>query len=160
MTDFIAGEYYSVGGNRHSAAADWSVTSGFLAFGADQNVGLWSPKDKTKPGLSALLGGHSDAVTAVKFLPSLAGSSPELLVTGSADGKLIVWKATAAGNTFEPTLTQTAHVGTVNVIAALGQHNVFATGGADGQVKLWQAKQENVEVLADISLKPRLIPSL
>lgn len=158
MTDFIAGEYYSVGGNRHSAAADWSVTSGFLAFGADQNVGLWSPKDKTKPGLSALLGGHSDAVTAVKFLPSLAGSSPELLVTGSADGKLIVWKATAAGNTFEPTLTQTAHVGTVNVIAALGQHNVFATGGADGQVKLWQAKQENVEVLADISLKPRLIP--
>lgn len=158
MTDLIAAEYYSVGGNRHSAAADWSVTSGLVAFGADQNVGLWSPKDKIKPGVSAILGGHSDKVTSVKFLSSLSESSPELLVTGSADGKLIVWKASLQGSPFESAHTQTAHVGTVNVIAALGQRNVFATGGADGKVKLWRVGQDNLEALAEIPLKPRLIP--
>ncbi|KAK5065045.1 hypothetical protein LTR84_000880 [Exophiala bonariae] len=158
MTDHIAAEYYSAGGNRNSAAADWSATSGIIAFGANQNVGLWSPTDKAILGVSALLGSHSDTVTSVRFLPLLSDSSPELLVTGSADGQLIVWKASLQGIPFQPAHKEIAHVGTVNVIAALGRGNIFATGGADGKVKLWRVGQDNVEALTEIPLKPRLIP--
>lgn len=39
----VTTEYISVGGNRHSAAADWDVQSGILAFGADNNIALWDP---------------------------------------------------------------------------------------------------------------------
>lgn len=157
MTELIVDEYYSVGGNRHSAAADWSVASGLVAFGADQNVGIWSPQNTSQPGLSALLRGHSDKVTAVKFLSAQSDSSSELLVTGSADGKLILWKATLS-KTFVSAVTVDAHIGTVNVIASLGRGSIFATGGADAKVKLWRVNQENVEALAEVSLKPRFIP--
>lgn len=37
-TDFVA-----AGGNRHPAAADWDVTSGLLAYGAENNIALWKP---------------------------------------------------------------------------------------------------------------------
>lgn len=158
MTELIVDEYYSVGGNRHSAAADWSVASGVVAFGADQNVGIWCPRDRSQPGLSALLGGHSDKVTAAKFLSVPSDSSSELLVTGSANGELILWKSGALNNTFTQSAIITAHVGTVNVIASLDQSNVFATGGADSKVKLWRVNQENVEALAEVQLKPRFIP--
>ena len=36
-------EYIAVGGNRHPSAADWDVTNGLVAFGADRNVALWRP---------------------------------------------------------------------------------------------------------------------
>ena len=36
-------EYIAVGGNRHPSAADWDITSGLVAFGADRNVALWRP---------------------------------------------------------------------------------------------------------------------
>jgi elongator complex protein 2 len=42
MTD-VKLDYISVGGNRHSAAADWDRKSGVLAFGADNNIALWDP---------------------------------------------------------------------------------------------------------------------
>lgn len=36
-------DYISVGGNRHSSAADWDTESGLLAFGADNNIAIWDP---------------------------------------------------------------------------------------------------------------------
>lgn len=39
----VTTDYISVGGNRHPGAADWDVSSGVLAFGADNNVALWEP---------------------------------------------------------------------------------------------------------------------
>ena len=36
-------DYIAIGGNRHPAAADWDTESGFVAFGADQNIALWQP---------------------------------------------------------------------------------------------------------------------
>lgn len=35
--------YLAAGGNKHPAAADWDITSGLLAYGADNNVALWEP---------------------------------------------------------------------------------------------------------------------
>ena len=36
-------EYIAAGGNRHPSSADWDPASGVLAYGADQNIALWSP---------------------------------------------------------------------------------------------------------------------
>lgn len=41
---FITTDYISVGANRHPAAADWDKQLDVLAFGADNNVALWSPR--------------------------------------------------------------------------------------------------------------------
>lgn len=40
-------EYIAVGGNRHSAAADWDATTGLVAFGSSRNVALWKPMVST-----------------------------------------------------------------------------------------------------------------
>ena len=40
-------EYIAVGGNRHSAAADWDTTTGLVAFGSNRNVALWKPMVST-----------------------------------------------------------------------------------------------------------------
>ena len=36
-------DYIAVGGNRHPAAADWDPVTGLVAFGAGNNVALWTP---------------------------------------------------------------------------------------------------------------------
>ena len=36
-------DYLTIGGNRNSAAADWDLKTGLLAYGADHNVALWRP---------------------------------------------------------------------------------------------------------------------
>jgi len=41
-------EFLAAGGNRHPAAADWDPASGVLAFGAGNNVALWSPLVRKK----------------------------------------------------------------------------------------------------------------
>ncbi|EXJ79646.1 hypothetical protein A1O3_07925 [Capronia epimyces CBS 606.96] len=151
----IVPEYLSVGGNRHSAAADWSASSssGLLAFGADQNVAIWEPLHDTGRGIHALLSGHSSKVTAVKFLPCH-------LVTGSASGDLLVFEFHGHGPSQSWTLLDRAkaHDGTVNAIATFDRGNAFVTGGADGNLKLWWIGQEKLELGATIPLTPRFIP--
>ncbi|OCT50773.1 Elongator complex protein 2 [Cladophialophora carrionii] len=163
MTASVVSEYYSAGGNRHSGAADWSASSGLVAFGADQNVGIWSPLNDAGRGISALLSGHKAKVTAVRFLTCPSSSTPdELLVTGSADGEIAAWNQDGSSRQGRwHCLTRVpAHDGTVNTIYCLGAHNIFATGGADATVKVWrvQAEESRIEALATLPLKPRFIP--
>ncbi|KIW71115.1 hypothetical protein PV04_03320 [Phialophora macrospora] len=163
MTASIESEYYSAGGNRHSGAADWSAKSGLLAFGADQNVAVWSPLSDSACGISALLSGHGAKVTAVKFLTcSSATGSDQLLVTGDADGGIAVW--TQDGSTQQvrwKCLNRVkAHDGTVNTVSCLVGSNIFVTGGADATVKVWrvQVEEGKIEALATLRLRPRFIP--
>jgi elongator complex protein 2 len=161
MPAIVENEYYSVGGNRHSGAADWSVASGLLAFGADQNVAIWSMLDDgdSGHGIVALLAGHSSKVTAVQFvsLPQHDGC----LVTGSANGEILVWRRLDhATKRWICSERLAAHDGTVNTIATLGrgQSDVFVTGGADATVKLWKLGEGKPEALSTLSLEPRYIP--
>lgn len=158
MPPAIKDDYYSVGGNRHSAAADWSATSSVLAFGADHNVGIWSPLNDSGRGISSLLGGHSGKVTAVKFLPFRQEIPGELLVTGSADGEISVWREDTQTQQWIRLDKATAHGGSVNTIAALNQSSIFATGGADAKLMLWRVHVEKIQPLSSFSLVPRLIP--
>lgn len=151
-------EYISVGGNRHSAASDWSASSGFLAFGADQNVAIWEPLKDAGHGITTLLSGHSSKVTAVRFCSHPKEALSGNLVTGSANGELLVWKFHGSTTTWTLLDKTTAHEGTVNTIATYDHKDVFVTGGADAKVKIFRIEEEKLELLATLPLKPRFIP--
>ncbi|KAL3479430.1 6-phosphofructo-2-kinase-domain-containing protein [Aspergillus californicus] len=123
----ITAEYISVGGNRHPAAADWDVESGVLAYGADNNVALWDPRDECQRGVFSVLVGHTDKVNVVRFYTCPTTGS-KLLLTGSVD----------CTRRFTNTLTLTDHTGSINTIATCEGLDIIATGAADGTVKIWR----------------------
>ena len=158
MTSFVRAEYLSVGGNRNSGAADWSTTLGLVAFGADQNVGIWAPSDPLTSGTTALLISHTAKVTAVKFLSDSSRPNEELLVTGCASGELAVWAQADLDRLWTCLHKTQAHDGTLNTITCLGQSNIIVTGGADAKVKIWRIEGGSVKALATVPLKPRFMP--
>ncbi|KAI1618048.1 elongator complex protein 2 [Exophiala viscosa] len=156
MPPVIEDEYRTVGGNKNSAAADWSVASGLVSFGADQNVAIWSPLNGSGRGLSSLLSGHNAKVTAVKFLStSDEPATSEVLVTGAADGEIRLWET---GERWKCVDKATAHDGSVNTIAVLSQSSVFATGGADAEIRLWRVDNGKLQALSSLTLKPKFMP--
>ncbi|KIV85166.1 hypothetical protein PV11_00896 [Exophiala sideris] len=156
MPPVIEDEYYTAGGNRNTAAADWSVGSGLVSFGADQNVAIWSPLNDSGRGVSSILSGHTSKVTALKFLPSSNNiTTSEILVTGAADGEIRHWEA---GERWKCVDKTTAHDGSVNAVAVLDQSSIFATGGADAKIRLWRVENGKLVGLSTLTLKPRFIP--
>ncbi|KAA8643195.1 hypothetical protein EYZ11_010323 [Aspergillus tanneri] len=157
----VTTEYISVGGNRHPAAAAWDVQSGVLAFGADNNVALWDPAENSHRGVYALLTGHTDKVSAIKFY-TCPTSGQKLLLTGSVDHTLRLWRADPSdARQFSLVYTLEGHTGSVNAIAVANGTDVVASGAADGSVKLWRIITQNGvmgEIIQTISMKPRFFP--
>lgn len=89
--------------------------------------------------------GHHDSVTCVKFL-----YSSRLLISGSSDGKIKIWKFD--GQTLKLAKTLDDHKKSVTTIAATPTANVFVSGGSDGQLNFWTVDmKENDEV--DVCLR-------
>ncbi|KAL5337087.1 WD40-repeat-containing domain protein [Aspergillus crustosus] len=157
----VATEYISVGGNRHPAAADWDVQSGILAYGADNNVALWSPQDESHRGVYAVLVGHADKVSAVKFY-TCPTTGTKLLLTGSADRTVRIWRAEPIDQRrFAHALTLTDHTGSINAIATNAGLDIIAIGAADGTVKIWRVgvkESINGELLQNIPTRPHYFP--
>ncbi|KAE8306581.1 WD40-repeat-containing domain protein [Aspergillus transmontanensis] len=158
----ITSDYISVGGNRHPAAADWDVQSGVLAFGADNNVALWYPKDKFQRGVYSLLVGHTDKVNAVRFY-TCPTTGTKLLITASADHTIRIWRA-VTGTYLQFTHAQIleGHTSSINTIAVSDGADLVASGAADGSVKIWrimlQGEGTKSELLTTIVMKPRFFP--
>ncbi|KAM3073510.1 Elongator subunit elp2 [Clarireedia jacksonii] len=154
----ITAEYLSAGANRHPSTADWNE-SGILAYGTDRNIALWHPGNETTKGVFQLLGGHTDTVNVVKFLPKTHG----LIVSGSVDKTVRIWKPDSTTNdAFQSyTCIQTIadHASTINCIAVTEGFRVFATGSADAIVKIWKLDENDVASLQQsITITPRLFP--
>ncbi|PGH13181.1 hypothetical protein AJ80_06427 [Polytolypa hystricis UAMH7299] len=157
-------DYISVGGNRHPAAADWDSQSGLLAFGADNNVALWDTTDPYHKGVYALLVGHTGTVNAVRFY-TCPSSGSRLLITGSADRTIRVWQpstATSSPRIFTLAATLEGHENSINCIAVARNSGVFASGAADGTVRIWRVVSGDGKIhgklLETIALKPRYFP--
>jgi elongator complex protein 2 len=155
MQDLATAEYLSAGGNRHSAASDWSHVHALLAYGADQNIALWDPLDESKKGVTALLSGHEAKVTSLTF--AKVSNVMPLLISGSADGQIRAWRQ-VDGRRWANESSTKAHEGAVNCITSLNGTNIFATGGADAVVKLWSFAEGGLVCLHSLRPKPRLIP--
>ncbi|CEO58463.1 hypothetical protein PMG11_03187 [Penicillium brasilianum] len=157
----VTTDYISVGGNRHPGAADWDVQSGMLAFGADNNVALWNPLDDSHKGVYALLVGHSDKVSVVRFYTCPA-SGTKFLLTGSVDRTIKVWKQEECDSrNYNQVASLHGHEGSVNAIAVADGTDIVASGAADGTVRIWRigALNELKCVLVEtIPMKPRFFP--
>ncbi|KAK2761381.1 hypothetical protein FQN54_001903 [Arachnomyces sp. PD_36] len=154
-------EYINVGGNRHPAAADWNLHSGLLAYGADNNVALWDPTDKSGRGVYALLVSHTDKVNAVKF--HTHPSTGSCLLTGSIDRTIRVWQPSpASSRSFTHVSTLQGHDGSINSIAAVDNSDIIASGAADGTVRIWKLLNDGGGVRGDLQetivMKPRFFP--
>ncbi|KAL2786053.1 6-phosphofructo-2-kinase-domain-containing protein [Aspergillus keveii] len=143
-----------VGGNRHPAAADWDVQSGILAYGADNNVALWNPLR----GVYAVLVGHSDKVSVVRFY-TCPTTGTKLLLTGSVDCTVRIWRAEPTDpRLFTQAVTLTGHTGSINAIATAEGVDIIATGAADGTVKIWRIEVGEAlkgDLLENLPMKPR-----
>lgn len=145
--------YAAAGGNTHPSSADWAPS--LLAFGAGNNLALWNPEDVSTRGITALLSAHTDTINAVRILDCPTG---RYIVTGSADKKIFLWKRTCNGTLFERVQILEDHSASVNVISILSDHGIFASGSADGTVRIWKLVEEQVTLLQTIGLKPRYLP--
>ncbi|OQO14663.1 hypothetical protein B0A48_00044 [Cryoendolithus antarcticus] len=158
MTSAPQLEFLAAGGNRHPSAADW--VPGLLAFGAGNGIGLWDPDDICTTGIHTLLNGHTDVVNAVKIVEASSESSQRSLISGSSDNTIRIWHEQPRGQypPFREWACVSEHSGAVNAIATLPAKAIFASGAADGMVKVWQIRSEGVALVQSISLKPRFLP--
>ncbi|KAL9108949.1 MAG: hypothetical protein Q9227_006345 [Pyrenula ochraceoflavens] len=169
--------YISTGGNRYSAAADWDRQSGIHAYGSDQNIALSKPLVRPalapdslyliqtqveKNGIRATLVGHTDTVTAVKFLQSTSVDQ-RILLTASADCVLRVWQIDSETFGWTAATTVKAHWSSINAVAVAPGKDIFATAAADATVKVWRLDTTPTGdlcllLVTTITLKPRYIP--
>ncbi|RMZ83796.1 hypothetical protein DV738_g1001, partial [Chaetothyriales sp. CBS 135597] len=158
---FARVEYLSAGGNRNSDAADWSVYSNCLAYGADQNIALWRPLSEENSGLSALVPGHNAKVTALRFGYPHASDAAEAIISGDAEGHVRITSFAAEDEDGDRGLCVAdvkAHDGTVNTISCLEGSALFVTGGADALIKIWKRRPDGLDLVHTITTKPRFIP--
>lgn len=177
----VATSYISAGGNRHPGAADWDVHSGVLAYGADNNVALWEPlvgpmrfnsygiewtvvddiQDESHQGVFALLVGHRDKVSVVRFY-TCPSTGTRFILTGSVDRTIRIWQQDPIDSrNYRYAFTLEGHTGSVNAIAVAEGTDVVATGAADGTVRTWKVNAQDglkCEPLEIIKMKPRFFP--
>ena len=146
-------EYIAAGGNRHPSAADWKPT--LLAFGSGNNIALWNPEDIDSKGITALLKGHTDVVNAVKIFN---GQHRRFIISGGADKTIRIWRANSRDASYDEIHCLGEHQSPVNVISNLSSHELFASGSADGTVKIWHFSGGIAKLVQSISLKPRFLP--
>ncbi|KAI1941194.1 Elongator subunit elp2 [Ophidiomyces ophidiicola] len=157
-------QYISVGGNRHPAAADWDQLSGLVAYGAHDNVALWDPADPYHRGVHALLVGHTDKVNAIRFCTPLNGDSKTpLLISGSTDRNIKIWRPDTNFRTFTLATTLQGHENSINCIACARGSDIFVSGAADGTIKTWAIDTKGLEAISatlvdTITLKPHYFP--
>jgi elongator complex protein 2 len=108
-----------------------------------------------------LLVGHHDKVSAIRFV-AYPGSKSSLLITGSVDHSIRVWKPIEQSSSHACACELTGHTGTVNTIAVDNDSNVFASGAADGTVRVWrldiQDDKVSGQLVQTIPMKPRFFP--
>ncbi|KAJ5902472.1 Elongator complex protein 2 [Penicillium taxi] len=157
----VSTDYISVGGNRHPGAADWDVKSGVFAYGADNNVALWEPLANSQRGVYALLVGHSDKVSVVRFY-TCPSSGTRFLLSGSIDRSIRVWRNDETDSRkYTHAFTLEGHTGSLNAIAVAEGTDIVASGAADGTVRIWRINGQDglkSELLETIIMKPRFFP--
>ena len=118
-------------------------------------------QNETSQGICAILQGHSADVNAVHFL---ANGSPDsqILLSGAADQKILVWGKQNSSNAFRRVEVLDAHTASVNCISCLPGTLSFASGAADGTVKIWTfangSSSPEAKLIQSINLQPKYFP--
>ena len=87
----------------------------------------------------ALLSSHSDTVNVVKFFPNTRKDNTSTILSGSADKSVRIWLHDPTSPTnFRCADAIAEHDNAVNCIATSPDANLFVTGSADNQLRLWR----------------------
>jgi elongator complex protein 2 len=95
-------------------------------------------------------------VNAVKFIPESSG----ILVSGSVDKTLRLWKKDPSSGLYSCTQTVSDHQSSINCVAVSSRSSrIFVSGAADATVKIWALDEQNIATLKQsISITPRFFP--
>ncbi|KAF3920332.1 hypothetical protein ABW20_dc0100695 [Dactylellina cionopaga] len=172
MTDTqgrITQRFVAIGANRIPNASDCDINSGLIAYGAGNVIALWRPDETEtcRSGIVATLKGHTDKVNVVRFVEVIAGHGQSVLVSGSVDKDLRLWKKRpcSASNDkvgveekeprYELVGLGQGHEGSIVDIAVerqasrpisdeegqeevIEKDTIIASASADGTVKIWK----------------------
>lgn len=109
----------------------------------------------------ALLVGHSDKVSVVRFY-NCPASGTKFLLTGSVDRTIKVWKQEEGDSrNYKQVASLEGHEGSVSAIAVAEGTDIIATGAADGTVRIWRISAQDglkCESVETITMKPRFFP--
>jgi elongator complex protein 2 len=113
-------------------------------------------------GIYALLSGHKDIVTVIRFF-KFPASKEKFIVTGSVDKSIRLWEASGDQQSgYICSCVLEGHGATINAIALAQDSDIVASGAADGTVKIWRIVQSETgmsgKLLETIELKPRFFP--
>lgn len=110
--------------------------------GGDNAANLWICH---KPGQAQLLSklvGYEESVASVAFT-----SNGEFLVTGDMNGRVIVYKSSKKGQSWTPFDRMLEDVNEVIWIKCHPNQNIFALGGADGTVVVYQIGENTLDMI-------------
>lgn len=94
-------------------------------------------------------------MNAVKFIPNSEG----VLITGSVDKSVRIWKHNTSSGKYACTQTITDHGSSINCIAVASGSKLFVSGSADATVKVWSLSDHHVASLQQsINITPRFFP--
>jgi len=118
---------------------DWVSAVAAIPQGAcltgcyDRIARVWN----TSGELVTALSGHDDAVAAVAWVPQTDSVDLHKCVTGSFDETLRVWAVDLGGRSAECTAVYQGHSDAVAAVAVQPTGSMFASGGADREIRLW-----------------------
>ena len=112
-------------------------------------------------GIISVLSGHTGLVNVVKFFPTQVIDGT-IILSGSVDKTIRAWLS-ADGDTdsFRTAGVVNGHDSSINCIAVLPGSSIFASGAADGRVKLWRLdvhSNQHFECIQQIDLSPKFFP--
>ena len=105
-----------------------------------------------------------DKVNAVRFLPRFLETNITIILSGSVDKTIRIWQRSASSATdFSNENVLKGHTGAVNCLAVLSASKVFASGAADGTIKIWRFETSpdgNIvgNVVQSIETNPHFFP--
>lgn len=113
--------------------------------------------------MDTLLCGHTDKVTAVKFLPQSSGEAP-LILSGSVDKTVRVWQVDTESPTgYRDIAVLEGHESSVNCLAIIPGRKIFASGSADATIRIWLVDINgdngvHTSLLEAIKITPKYFP--
>ncbi|KAH3676072.1 hypothetical protein WICMUC_002369 [Wickerhamomyces mucosus] len=141
-----------IGANKQPYVADIHSSKRIVAFGAGNTIALWNPLTESGSGVYSTLKGHTGEITCVKYIPET-----ELLVSGSEDGSIRVWKFKTPDSVFFELLTVlNAHEESITAIGIF--KSFFITGDTTGKIILWKVQDEQIIKLHEFNAKVGILP--